>query len=191
MKRICILGGIGSGKSFIAKNFGYPVFNADQEVSRIYFTNKKIFKKLNRILPNYFSEFPIRKNFIVNAILSSKNNLKKIVQIVHPEVRKKMNYFLKKNKKKKFVILDIPLILENKIYNKNDILIFIESNNKKSLKKLKLRKNYNAKIYRNFKSIQLPLDQKKKKADYIIKNNFLKKPVKVQIQNILKRLNNE
>ncbi len=100
MKRICILGGIGSGKSFIAKNFGYPVFNADQEVSRIYFTNKKIFKKLNRILPNYFSEFPIRKNFIVNAILSSKNNLKKIVQIVHPEVRKKMNYFLKKNKKK-------------------------------------------------------------------------------------------
>ena len=191
MKRICILGGIGSGKSFIAKNFGYPVFNADQEVSRIYFTNKKIFKKLNKILPNYFSEFPIRKNFIVNAILSSKNNLKKIVQIVHPEVRKKMNYFLKKNKKKKFVILDIPLILENKIYNKNDILIFIESNNKKSLKKLKLRKNYNAKIYRNFKSIQLPLDQKKKKADYIIKNNFLKKPVKVQIQNILKRLNNE
>ena len=36
MIRIGILGDIGSGKSFVAKNFGYPVFNADHEVSKLF-----------------------------------------------------------------------------------------------------------------------------------------------------------
>ncbi len=191
MKRIGILGGIGSGKSFIANIFGYPVFNADLEVGKIYSQNKKIFKKLNKILPNCFPKFPIKKDFIIKAILLNKRNLKKIILIVHPEIKKKMNLFLKKNKKKRFVILDIPLMLENKIYKKNDILIFIESNKREILKRLKTRKNYNAKLYKNFKKIQLPLHQKKRKANYIIKNNFLKKPVKVQVKNILKKLSNE
>ena len=48
MKRIGILGDIGSGKSYVAKNFGYPVFNADSEVSKIYKKNKKIFNKLKK-----------------------------------------------------------------------------------------------------------------------------------------------
>ena len=48
MIRIGILGDIGSGKSYVAKNFGYPVFNADSEVSKIYKKNEKIFNKLKK-----------------------------------------------------------------------------------------------------------------------------------------------
>ena len=83
MIRIGILGDISSGKSYVAKNFGYPVFNADHEVSEIYKKNKKIFYKLNKILPKYITVFPINKNEVSNAILSNKNNLKKIIKIVH------------------------------------------------------------------------------------------------------------
>ena len=115
MIRIGILGSIGSGKSYVATNFGYPVFNADLEVSKLYKKNRKIFNKLNKIFPNYIYSFPVKKNEISEAILANKFNLKKIVKIVHLEVRKKMNIFLKKNRKKKIVILDIPLLLENKI----------------------------------------------------------------------------
>ena len=128
MIRIGILGDIGSGKSYVADNFGYPVFNADYEVSKLYQKDKKIFKKLKKELPKYISTFPINKNEITEAILSNNLNLKKILKIVHFEIRKKMNLFLKKNKNKKIVILDIPLFLENKIYNKKkDILVFIDS----------------------------------------------------------------
>ena len=49
MIKIGILGDIGSGKSFVAKNFGYPIFNADSEVGKIYKKNKKIFYKLNKV----------------------------------------------------------------------------------------------------------------------------------------------
>ena len=189
MIRIGIIGDIGSGKSFVAKNFGYPVFNADLEVGKLYKKNKKIFVKLKKILPKYFNTYPIKKNEVSQAILDNKNNLAKIVKIIHFEVRKKMNIFLKKNKNKMFVILDIPLLLENKINRKNDVLIFVHSQKKKILKRLYKRKNFNKKLMNKFRNIQLPIDYKKKKSDFVIKNNFTKRSVKVQINNILKNFN--
>tara|TARA_B100001029_G_scaffold87129_1_gene71478 strand:- start:154 stop:720 length:567 start_codon:yes stop_codon:yes gene_type:complete len=186
MIKIGLLGDIGSGKSFIAKNFGYPVFNADYEVSQLYKKDKKIFNKLKKILPKYFTSFPIKKSQVLNAILANRNNLRKIVKIVHLEIKKKMKTFLKKNKNKKIIILDIPLLLENKINKKNDILIFVQSKRSEILKRLKKRKNFNRKILKEFKNIQLPLDYKMKKSTFIIKNNFKKKTVKKNIKKILK-----
>ena len=111
MTRIGILGNIGSGKSYVANNLGYPVFDADYEVTILYKKSRKIFLKLKKILPNNIKTFPIEKKEIIEAILQKKGNLKKIIKIVHTEIRKKMNFFLKKNKNKKFVVLDIPLLL--------------------------------------------------------------------------------
>jgi dephospho-CoA kinase len=53
MIRIGIIGDIGSGKSYVAKQFGFPVFNADIEVIKIYKKNKKCFKKLKKTFPNH------------------------------------------------------------------------------------------------------------------------------------------
>ena len=188
MIKIGILGEIGSGKSYVATNFGYPVFNADHQVAEIYKKNKKIFYKLKKILPKYISKFPIDKKEITNAILANKNNLKKIVKIVHSEVRKKMLLFLKKNHKAKIVILDIPLLLENKINDKKDILVYVESKKSEILKRLKKRKNFNLKIFQKFKDIQLSSNYKKKKSHFIIKNDFRKKSVKTGINNVLERI---
>ena len=188
MRRIGILGDIGSGKTFVAKCFGFPVFNADLEVARLYKHNKKVFQKLKKELPNYFDSFPVKKKEIINAILSNRKNLKRIIRIVHREVRKKMNDFLRKNKHKKLVVLDIPLLLENKINKKKDILIFIESKKPEILKRLKKRKNFNMKILNNFKRMQLSLVLKKKKSQFIIKNNFKKNYVKSRVKEIIKDL---
>ena len=96
MIRIGVLGDIGSGKSYVAKSFGYPVFNADYEVSRLYKSDKKIFLKLKKILPKFIYTFPVDKTQITDAILTSDHNLKKIIKIIHKEISKKMNVFLKK-----------------------------------------------------------------------------------------------
>ena len=188
MIRIGILGDIGSGKSFVAKSFGYPVFNADNEVGKLYKKNRKIFIKLNKSLPKYITQFPIKKQEVTKTILANKNNLKKIIKIIHPEIRKKMNIFLKKNKKSKLIILDIPLLLENKINKRKDILIFVQSNRTEILKRLKKRQNFNSKIMNRFRKIQLPLDYKRKKSNFIIKNNFTNRFIKKQIKYILKQI---
>ena len=188
MIKIGILGDIGSGKSYVAQNFGYPVFNADHEVAKLYQRNKNIFNKLKINLPKYIYSFPMKKNEISDAILSDKNNLNKIVKIVHPEIKKKINIFLKKYKNKKFVILDIPLLLENKINRERDILVFVQSKQSDILKRLKKRKNFNQRLLKKFKAIQFPTDFKKKKSNFIIKNNFTKKSVKDAIKSILKEI---
>ena len=188
MIKIGILGDIGSGKSYVAQNFGYPVFNADYEVAKLYQQNKKVYNKLRASLPKYVHSFPIEKDEILNAILANKNNLNKIVKIVHFEIRKKLNNFLNKNKNKKIVILDIPLLLENKINKKEDILVYVQSKKLSILKNLKKRKNYNLKLLKRFKEAQLPTSYKKKKSNFIIKNDFTKRSVNDGIKKILKEI---
>ena len=191
MIRIGILGDIGSGKSYVARNFGYPVFNADYIVSKLYQKNRKVYQKLKKSLPHYIYKFPIDKIEISKAILANNLNLKKIISVVHKEVKNEMVFFLNKNKNNKFVILDIPLLLENKINKKKDILVYVQSKKTDILRNLRKRKNFNPKILKKFKEIQLPLAYKKKISKFVIKNNFTKKSVKYGITNILKTINNE
>jgi len=188
MIRIGILGDIGSGKSYVAKSFGYPVFNADKEVSKLYRKNRKIFNKLKKILPKYFNAYPIKKHEVTKAILANSINLKKIIKVIHLEIRKKMNFFLKKNKIRKVVILDVPLLLENRINKKSDILIFVQSKRLDVLKRLKRRANFNQKLLNKFRKLQLPLDYKKRKSHFVIKNNFNNKFVKRDVKYILKKV---
>ena len=96
-----------------------------------------------------------------------------------------MKLFLKNNRNKKIVILDIPLLLENKINQKKDILIFVDSKKSDIEKRLKKRKNFNTKLLNKFKKIQFKSDYKKKKSHFIIKNSFTKKHVNECIKNIL------
>jgi len=185
MIRLAVVGDIGSGKSYVAKQFGYPVFNADMEVTKLYKKSRKCYKKLKKELPKYVVSFPINKKEISRAIIDSHNNLKKIVKIIHPEIRSTMNKFIKKNKNKKIVVLDIPLLMENKINKRNDIIIFVDSRRKEINKRLDKKKNL--KILKKFKKLQLPLEIKKKKSDFIIKNNFNNK-VKKNVKRVLEKI---
>ncbi len=191
MIRIGILGDIGSGKSFVAKQFGYPVFDADLEVSKIYKKNKTCFVKLKKKLPLFIKSFPIKKNQLSKAILSDNKNIKKIIKIVHPIVRKKMSIFIKKNSRKKVIVLDIPLLIENKLYKKKDVLIFVDANKKDIELRLKKRFNYNKTIFANLRKIQKPLSLKKKLSSYIIKNNFKFLKVKKKIKLIKSEILND
>jgi dephospho-CoA kinase len=188
MIRIALVGSIGSGKTFVSNLFGYPVFNADESVSKIYSNNKKIFYKLKKRLPKFFTDPPIKKEQLIKAIVENENNLKIISKIVHPEVRKDLQKFIKKHNKKKVIVLDIPLLIENKLNKKKDIIIFVQSSNKEVLKRLKKRKNFNNLVFQKLKKIQLPLDIKKRNSHHIIKNNFKKDFVRKNVKDILNKI---
>ena len=90
-----------------------------------------------------------------------------------------MNKFIKKNKKKRIIILDIPLLMENKINKKNDILIFVDAKKKEINKRLIARDNINLKIVKKFK---------KKKAHFVIKNNFRNNSIKKNVKRVLEEI---
>ena len=185
MIKLALVGDIGSGKSYISKLFKYPIFNADYEVSNIYLKDRKFFRKIKKTFPKIDFLFPIKKKEIINCILNNNKNLNKISKIIHPIIRKKLKIFLKKNKSKKIVVLDIPLFLENKLNTKSDIIIFVQANKNQIRKRLFKRKGFNKKLYNLFKKIQLPLYIKKKNADFVIKNNFSNKVEKKTVKYIL------
>ena len=187
MIKIAILGDIGSGKTFVSKLFKLPVFNADKEVIKIYKSNKQCFHKLRKKFKNKTISFPINKKDLINLILEKKNNLKIINNIVHPIVRNKMKNFLKKNKREKAVVLDIPLFLENKLNKKTDYLIFVNSKKKDINRKIKQRKS-NLKLIKRLKKFQLSNKIKRKSADFIINNDFKKLNVKKNVIIIKKKI---
>ena len=186
MIRIGIMGSIGSGKTFVAKLFKYPVFIADNEVRNIYKNSKVCFKRLKKKLPDYITTFPVKKSELINAINNDKKNLNIISSIVHPLVRKKMQNFIKKNKNGKIVVLDVPLLIENKLNKKKDVLIFVKSSKSKILARLRKRKAFNKQIFKSLKENQIVISKKKKLANYIVDNNFPLNIMKKKI-NLLKQ----
>ena len=191
MIKVGILGDIGAGKSFVAKQFRSPVFDADKEVKQIYKYDKSCYKKIKKKFPRFIKSKTIKKNELGIVIKTNKNNLKKISNIVHPIVRKRMNLFFKKNKHKQMVVLDIPLLVENKLYDKKFFLIFVQSKIKEINKRLKKRPFYNKSILNDLRKSQKPLTYKKKISNYIIKNNFKLLSLRKQIKKIKKEILNE
>ena len=158
---ISLVGDIGSGKTYVSRLLKIPCFSADTEVKKLYKNNKDCFNALKRKFPKFIKTFPIKKKDLSNLIKNNLSYLKKIGLIVHPFIRKKLKIFLKKNKNKKMVVLDIPLYLENKMNKKNDIIVF-----------LKKRKNYDKKLLNILRKSQFSLIKKKNKSNYVLINNY-------------------
>ena len=95
-----------------------------------------------------------------------------------------MNLFIKKNKKKRAIVLDIPLYLENRLNKKGDIIIYVDAKQKLINKRLRERSNYNKKLLRKFKKIHLKSNLKKKKSNYKIANNFNSQVLKKAVNNL-------
>ena len=82
MIRLGLIGDIGSGKSHAAKLFGYPVFNADLEVSKLYKNNRICYYKIKKALHKNTISYPIRKEELSKAIISNNSSLKKLINII-------------------------------------------------------------------------------------------------------------
>ena len=185
MIRIGLTGSIASGKTTASKIISRrrgPLFSADDVVKKLY---KKIsFKKIvvKKLKIKSRSDF---KRKIKNIILSKKGALKKLEEIIHPMVRKEMLVFLKKNKNKKFLFLEIPLLIESKLTRYFDVIIFIKSQRNLRLKRFKSKRG-NIKLFSLLDSSQLKDTKKMKFCDHIVVNNKSLTILKKNLLNIIK-----
>ena len=184
MIKIGLTGSIASGKTtagkIISRKRG-PLFSADKVVDKLY--RKKSFKKFvaRKLKFKFNSEF---KKIIKNKILKSKETLKKLEKIIHPIVRREMFIFLRKNKNKKLLFFEIPLLVESKLMNFFDVIIFIKSKKNLRLKRYKLRKG-NVKLFSLLDKHQLKDTKKMKLCNHIVVNNKSLTVLKKNLLNII------
>ena len=185
MIRIGLTGSIASGKTTASKIISRrrgQLFSADDVVKKLY--KKTNFKKIVVKKLKIKSRLDLKRK-IKNIILSKKGALKKLEQIIHPMVRKEMLVFLKKNKNKKFLFLEIPLLIESKLTRYFDVIIFIKSQRNLRLKRFRLKKG-NIKLFYLLDNLQLKDTKKVKFCDHIVVNNKSLTILKKNLLNIIK-----
>ena len=190
MIKVGILGSVGSGKSFVAnvfKELGFNIFSADQAVSQIYERNKNINKKISIFFKLKLNRGKINKNELRDTLKKNPKKFKYLNKIIHPIVRKKLILFLSKYKKNKLVVLDIPLLIENKMFNFVDIFIFVKTKPNIFKIRIKKRRNLDKQFLKLLENQQTDEKIKKSYADFTV-DNFTKDKVKLQVKKILDKI---
>ena len=190
MIKVGILGSVGSGKSFVAnifKELGFNIFSADQVVSQIYERNKNINKKISIFFKLKLNRGKINKNELRDTLKKNPKKFKYLNKIIHPIVRKKLILFLSKYKKTKLVVLDIPLLIENKMFNFVDIFIFVKTKPTIFKIRIKKRKNLDKQFLKLLEYQQADEKIKKSYADFTV-DNSTKDKVKLQVKKILDKI---
>ena len=190
MVRVGILGSVGSGKSFVAnifKDLGFNIFSADNEVANIYKNNNIVNKKISKFFKLKIYKGKINKQELRDSLKKNPNKFRFLNKIIHPIVRKKLVLFLSRFKKKKLVVLDVPLLVENKMFNFVDILILVKTRSRSFLSRIKKRKNLDKQFLNILKKQQANEKIKENYADFIIYNSS-KNKVKLQVKNIIDKI---
>ena len=190
MIKVGILGSVGSGKSFVAnifKELGFNIFSADQVVSQIYERNKNINKKISIFFKLKLNRGKINKNELRDTLKKNPKKFKYLNKIIHPIVRKKLILFLSKYKKTKLVVLDVPLLIENKMFNFVDIFIFVKTKPNIFKIRIKKRRNLDKQFLKLLENQQADEKIKKSYADFTV-DNSTKDKVKLQVKKILDKI---
>jgi len=190
MVRVGILGSVGSGKTFIAnifKELSFNIFSADNEVVNIYKNNKIVNKKIAKFFKLKLYKGKINKQDLRDSLKKNPKKFKFLNKTIHPIVRKRLAIFLSRFKKNKLVVLDIPLLVENKMLNFVDILVLVKTRSNSFLSRIKKRKNLDKQFLNILKKQQASEKIKKGYADFIIYNSS-KNKVKLQVKNIIDKI---
>ena len=184
MIKIGITGSLASGKTTASKilaNRKGPLFSADAAVKELY--KSKSFKALISKKFSIKNNIQIKKS-LKKIILRNDKNLKKLEKIIHPLVRKKMKTFTLKNRNKKLLFYEIPLLIESKLMKYFDVIIFIRAKRYLRLKRFKSKKG-NVKLFSFLDKHQLKDTKKIKLCDHVVVNNKSLTVLKKNLLNIM------
>tara|TARA_Y100000591_G_scaffold332314_1_gene369173 strand:- start:1514 stop:2080 length:567 start_codon:yes stop_codon:yes gene_type:complete len=184
MIKIGITGSLASGKTTASKILSFkrgPLFSADKIVKQLYLDKRfrSLISKRFRIKNNNKIKKSLRQ-----LILENNKNIKKLENIIHPLVRKKMRIFTSQNKNKKFLFYEIPLLIESKLMKRFNVIIFIRARKKIRLKRFKLKRG-DKKLFNLLDKKQMKDTKKIKFCDHIVVNEKNLKILKSDLSDII------
>lgn len=174
---IGLTGSIGMGKSTIANYFeklGFPVFDADKEVHRLYSNNSPAVIEIQKIVPEAVLNGNVNRKVLSRKIVENPSLLKEIERIVHPMVIRNRKIFFQEAQRNHqlMVIYDIPLLFENRGNYNVDYTIVVSAS--PELQKLRVlsRPEMNLEKFESILAKQVPDHEKQKMADFVISTDY-------------------
>tara|TARA_Y100000591_G_scaffold310973_1_gene313841 strand:+ start:2543 stop:3109 length:567 start_codon:yes stop_codon:yes gene_type:complete len=181
MIKVGITGSLASGKTTASKILSEgkgPLFSADVVVQKLYRKNN-FKKKISKIFK--LKKSSNIKKLVREKIKEDKSNIKRLEKIIHPLVRKEMRKFIKKNTKKKFIFLEVPLLIESNLMKIFDIIFYIKAKKLIRLKRFRLKGGKST--FFNILNIKQLSDAKKiKHCEHVVSND---KNIKILKKNLL------
>jgi dephospho-CoA kinase len=192
MITIGLTGGIGSGKSVVAKLFetmDIPVYDSDKEAQKITSTSDYVKKCLSEHFgTKIYSKEILNKKLLSSLIFGNEKNLKFANSIIHPEVQKDFIQWKTKWEDKSYVVIESAILFETGFDKGVDVCISVSAPLEIRIARTQKRDKISLESVLNRINSQMPEEEKNKKAAYIIFNDNYQ-AILPQVENILKKLN--
>ena len=190
MKIVGLTGGIGSGKTTVAKQFmglGIPVYIADEEAKKLMATSKIIQRKLIQLFGNEaYMNNQLNKPYIANIIFNDKTYLQKMNAIVHPKVAQHFKKWVLKQTSP-YIIKEVAILFETGGNKECDKVILITAPVSLRIERAMKRDNLTKDEILVRINNQLSDEEKIKMSDFVVENINLKETF-LNIDKILKIL---
>ena len=195
---IGLTGGIASGKSLVAeelKRLGAHLVDADEIAREVVKTGlpayNEIVKEFGEGILN--PDKTINRKALGKVVFSNPEIRKRLEQITHPRIRKKIEAeisAIKAKNPKAVIVVDAALLIEGGLYKKMDKVIVVYADEKTQIKRLTERDGFTIKDAKNRLSAQMPLTEKRRYADFVIENveEKSKKEIQEEVRAIFKIL---
>ncbi|WP_430413206.1 dephospho-CoA kinase [Kordia sp.] len=182
-----LTGGIGSGKTTIAKMFhelGVSIYIADIEAKKLMHTSEVIQKELIEAFgEETYKNGELNRSYLSNIVFKQPEELKKINSIVHPRVRQHFKDWYAERSNEKYIIKEVAILFENDSYKQCDKIITVIAPIEERFRRILLRDNTTREAVQNRMNNQWSDEQKIARSDYIIHNEDLTKS-KAQVAKI-------
>lgn len=175
MIKVGLTGGIGSGKSYVAKVFsamGIPVYNSDLEAKKLYLRDdvrKQMI--LNYGAEVYLKSGAINKKHLSNIIFNNQDALLKVNSIIHPLVKEHFNTWLYEHKQSDYIIKEAAILFESGAFKFMDKIIGVTAPIELRIKRVIKRDHTDKNTVLNKINKQLPDEELIEKCNYLIIND--------------------
>ncbi|AAZ68324.1 dephospho-CoA kinase [Ehrlichia canis] len=191
-----LTGGIGSGKSLVASYFSTffkaKIFDADKVVHELYKYDSDVIRLVSEYFPDSVDNGIVDRNNLRQHFLTDNHLWVEFQSVIHAIVLKKKKDFIMLHNRRsvRYVVLDIPLLIESNFYSCCDFIIHVTTSRLLQMQRV-LRRGLSIKEFESIRCKQLSESSRKKFANFTIRTGLSKKDILFQIKKIMLNVNNK
>ena len=179
--KIGLTGCIGMGKSTTLKMFqneGVSTWSADEAVSRLYAKGGKAVLKVQALTPESVVNNAVSRENLREEVKKRPELLLSLELIVNPLIKTDRERFLCSNSEHRAVVLDLPLLFENKMESGFDIIVVVSASEAEQKERVLSRNTMDIKLLNIIKSKQISDKEKRSRADFVFETTSIEKTKK-------------